>query len=86
MTAERRIVYFAICGMQSTSLRRRLLFHQLLPYGRENATGTFRKSLIALSLTGRTIVTRVNFVESERQAAISQWITDIVLNYKAKEC
>jgi hypothetical protein len=86
MTAERRIVYFAISGMQSASLRRRLLFHQLLPYGRENVTGTFRKSLIALSLTGRTIVTRVNFVESERKAAISQWITDIVLSYKAKEC
>jgi hypothetical protein len=60
--------------------------HQLLPYGRENATGTFRKSLIALSLTDRTIMTRVNFVESERKAAISQWITDIVLSYRAKEC
>jgi hypothetical protein len=42
--------------------------------------------IIALSLTDRTIVTRVNFAESERKAAISQWITDIVLSYKAKEC
>jgi hypothetical protein len=44
-----------ICVVQSDSLRRWLDFCQLLPYGRHNAARIFRKIIILLRLTGRTI-------------------------------
>jgi hypothetical protein len=50
-----------ICGVQSESLRRLLVFHQVLLCGRDNAIGIFREFLVVISLTGRTIVMDANF-------------------------
>jgi hypothetical protein len=55
-----RIILISIRGVQSKSLARRLVFHQLLPDGRDNPTGIFGKLLVAELLTGLTIVLGMN--------------------------
>jgi hypothetical protein len=65
VAVQRPIICLTICGVQSESLRRRLIFHQSVPYGRDNAIGISRKFLTDALLTGRTIFMRMNFLGIE---------------------
>jgi hypothetical protein len=47
LTAGRWILCRAICGVQSESPNKQLVFHQLLPYGRNNVMSTFGNSLLS---------------------------------------
>jgi hypothetical protein len=51
LSVSKRMIFILIYGLQSESLGRQLVFHQLLPYERDNAIPVFRKFIVVVSLT-----------------------------------
>jgi hypothetical protein len=80
----RRIICLAIDGGQSESLRRLLVFHELLVYGHDNSVGVFRNSSLPYDINGRDGRYEHRCFGNERKAARKRSITEMVSNIKHK--